>query len=273
MSDKNIKTTATRRQFIAVGSMAVVGLATAGRSGATESDVELPTALSVGYWDGLYSAPGAGTPTAHILRAESLSSDTLFRGTGALIRMRGFWIAPQRRFTPYLLSLIALYPAIDPETGTKVPFVAWSYAYRGAAGPLSSNFIVPVDSQNRLQLVVDRSVRISEVPTPTAGAEDRARLRQFSKGGAALTFGLRSSPLVLRSGYYFIALRDRVEQPLPPWQSIRVADFRTTDTVKPDGDGILFAGGSPVDFDYVVLSIEPYGVTAPEFNDAKPRTP
>ena len=41
-----------------------------------------------------------------------------------------------------------------------------------------------------------------------------------------------------------------------------VTELRSTDRVKPDSDGILLGpGGNPVDFDYIVLKIDPYGVS------------
>src|SRR5207248_6465217 len=37
---------------------------------------------------------------------------------------------------------------------------------------------------------------------------------------------------------------------------------RSTDRIAPEGDGILLtAGGNPVDFDYIVLKIDPYGIS------------
>jgi len=78
---------------------------------------------------------------------------------------------------------------------------------------------------------------------------------------SVLTLGLSNSPIALRSGVYFIALRHKDIEDIPNWQNLRLREFSSGDSLTPNGEGFLRNGnGSAVDFDYIALSIQPQSV-------------
>ena len=259
--------TTTRRGFVAGGSAAMLLAATRGVAGQLMqvipgTDQGAMPILSVGYWDGLVRGAGAETPTTHIVPAQAAGGDSRFTRAGALVTTYGFWRAPANRTTPVSLSLIAFYPEIDPATGKKTPFVAWNVALNsnGLVGSLRSRFVVPVDKNNQIEIAIDKhSETARRKVAQKAAASDLDRIRELlTDRSSILALG---SELGLRRGVYFVALREKDVEEIPDWSRIRVTEFRSTDRVKPDGDSILVGPGGPVAFDYIVLMIEPYGVT------------
>ena len=214
--------------------------------------------LSVGYWDGLIRGEGAETPTTHVLNAKDGGIDGRFRRGAAMVTTYGYWRAPQNRAIPVSLALVAFYPEIDPATGQKIPFVAWNVVVRGERvdGTLRSRFVVPVDNENRIELAVEKHVPVfgtgPDLDQTRALLTDRSSVIDLGQGVA------------LQRGFYFIALRDNDSQDLPDWGRVRVGELRSADRVEPDGESILTGpAGNPVGFDYIVLKVEPYGVTTP----------
>src|SRR5438045_3945387 len=220
--------TTTRRNFIAVGSIGLLGAKQLlGQSvlASVTGKAAMPI-LSVGYWDGLIRGDGADNPTSHITSASTLGVDRAFSGASAMITTYGFWRAPVNRAIPMSLSLIAFYPQIDPETKQKIPFVAWNIALKnsGMVGTLRSRFVVPVDNQNRIEIAVDRH----GVQLPQQTTSDLDRLRTLlSDPGSILGFG---SAIGLKRGIYFIALQDK-EKDLPDWSRLHVTELRSTDRI------------------------------------------
>lgn len=252
--------TTTRRQFVTLGTIGVLGAKqllgqSVVRVFGTEQGA-MPI-LSVGYWDGLSRGAGAETPTTHIVNAQTAGADSRFRRASALMTTYGYWRAPANRITPVSLSLIAFYPDIDPATNKKTPFIAWNVVVSGTRvdGSLRSRFVVPVDNDNHIELAVDKH----PVQKATAFGLDETR-SLIADRSAVLDLG---DVLALRRGFYFVALRDKDIQDLPDWGRIKVTELRSTDRVAPNGESILTVDGGPVDFDYIVLLIEPYGVTTP----------
>jgi len=268
MTDNN-RLGSTRREFVLGGSAAM--LLVAGRSVAGEvmqvihgtTQGAMPI-LSVGYWDGLIRGAGNETPTSHIVSAHAIRGDSRFTRAGALVTTYGFWRAPANRQRPLSLSLIAFYPEIDPATSRKTPFVAWNVALNsnGLNGSLRSRFVVPVDKNNQVEIAVDkRSESGRRRVVENAATSDLDRIRGLlNDRSSVLALG---SEIALRRGVYFVALREKDVEEIPDWSRIRVTEFRSTDRVKPDGESVLIgADGTPVPFDYIVLMIEPYGVTS-----------
>lgn len=264
MTDNN-RSGSTRREFVIGGSAAM--LLVAGRSVAGEvmqvihgtTQGAMPV-LSVGYWDGLIRGAGDETPAAHIVRAASGAPDSRFNRASAMVTVYGFWRAPQNRSKPVSLSIIALYPFVDPATGRKTPFVAWNNALTsdGLSGSLRSRFVVPVDDRNQLEFAVQKR----SAPAAVNVVSDLERIRALSGDpSSVLTFGPSGAPLTLRRGFYIAALREKDVEEIPDWSRIQIAQLRATDRVQPDGDGVLTSDGSSVSFDYIVFQIEPYGVS------------
>ena len=251
--------TTTRREFVTVGTIGLLGAKqlfgqSVVRVFGTEQGA-MPV-LSVGYWDGLIRGDRAETPTTHIVSAQSGGADSRFNRAGALVTTYGYWRAPQYRSIPVSLSLIAFYPEIDPATKKKIPFIAWNVVVRAnrIAGSLSSKFVVPVDQSNRIELAIDK-----HAPQVVGGFGLDVTQSLIDDRSTIIDLG---NALTLRRGFYFIALREKDAEDLPNWNGIHVTEFRSTDRVRPDGDGILLGpDGNPVNFDYIVLLIEPYGVS------------
>lgn len=251
--------TTTRREFVTLGTMAVLGA----KQLLAQSVVVVPGTeqgampiLSVGYWDGLVRGAGDETPASHIVNAQAGGVDSRFNRAGALVTTYGYWRAPENRGTPVSLSLIAFYPQIDPATQKKIPYIAWNVVVSGSRvdGNLRSRFVVPVDAANRIELAVDK-----HRPQKSArfGLDETRSL--LADRSSVVDLG---SAVSLRRGFYFVALREKDIEELPDWNGIHVTSLRSTDRVQPDSEGILVGrDGNPVPFDYVVLLIEPYGVS------------
>jgi hypothetical protein len=243
--------TTTRREFVTLGTIGLLGakqlLAPSKAVAATPAAMPI---LAVGYWNGLIVGDGAENPTSRILSASSIGFDRTFSGASAMITTHGFYRAPNHRSIPLSLSLIAVYP-------DKTPFVAWNIALSrsGVSGALRSRFVVPVRDRH-FDLAIDKHLPMPAVAT----SFDLDRLRELIFDASSIvSFG---SSVGLQRGVYFVALRESEEQDAPNWTRVRVTGLRSTDQVKPDSDGILLdAGGNPVGFDYLVLKIDPYGVT------------
>ncbi len=213
--------------------------------------------LSVGYWNGLVSGAGDQTPSAHVVNAENAGSSGDFSRAGAMVTTIGFWRAPANRPNPESVSLIAFYPEVDPATGQKIPYIAWNVVVQGSEidGSLRSRFVVPVDAGNRIQLAIDQHA-VAAQPVALGFDQLRALVKDPS---TMLDLG---ATLALRNGFYFVALRTEDIQDLPDWSKITVTPLRSTDRVTPNGDSILLGpDGNPVPFDYIVLRIEPYGIS------------
>ena len=252
--------TTTRREFVTLGTIGLLGAKqlfaqTVVRVPGTEQGA-MPI-LSVGYWDGLVRGAGAETPSTHIVNAQGAGVDSRFSRAGALVTTYGYWRAPANRPNPVSLSLIAFYPEIDPATKQKTPFIAWNVAVsaKRVDGSLRSRFVVPVDNDNHIELAIDKHPLLQP-----AAASDLDQVRGLiADRSAILDLG---NAVALRRGFYFVALRDKDIQDVPDWGRIRVTELRSTDRVAPDSDGVLVGSdGNPVSFDYIVLLIEPYGIS------------
>jgi hypothetical protein len=244
--------TTTRRDFVTLGTIGLLGAKQLlAQSVMPETMQAAKPILSVGWWDGLMRGDGAENPSSHILAAYAVGGGSGFRNAAAMVTTYGFWRAPVNRAIPVSLSLIAFYPE-------KTPFIAWNVALSssGMTGTLRSRFIVPVDAQNRFDLAIDKHLPMK----PIVMTSDLDRVKELLHDSSTLVnFG---GSVGLRRGIYFIALREKDGQDLPDWSRLRVTELRSTDRVQPEGDGILLgAGGNPVDFDYIVLKIDPYGIS------------
>jgi len=251
--------TTTRREFVTLGTIGLLGAKqlfaqSVVRVAGTEQGA-MPI-LSVGYWDGLSRGVGAETPTTHIVNAQAAGADSRFRRAAALVTTYGYWRAPANRLNPVSLSLIAFYPEIDPATKQKTPFIAWNIGVNGTRvdGSLRSRFVIPVDNDSHIELAVDKHALQK---TNTLGLDEARAL--ITDRSAILDLG---DAVALRRGFYFVALRDKDIQDVPDWSGIKVTQLRSTDRVAPDGDSVLVGpDGNAVNFDYLVLLIEPYGIS------------
>jgi hypothetical protein len=179
--------------------------------------------------------------------------------------VHGLWRTPLNRAQGISVSLLPLYPAIDPATQKKTPMIAWNIAVnaRGVVkGNTNSKFTVPTDARNVIEMAVERRSEAKMASAAKSGGSMKELQAAASDPSAILTLGLRDAPIALNRGTYFIALRDSESQQVPDWSSIRVGALKDDFLVlRPNSDGVLETNGfDPIRFDYIAVSIEPYGV-------------
>jgi hypothetical protein len=253
-----------RRDFLALGSAAILGVATSGLSNplgravttqASSSEAALP--LSVGYWGGLVETDYGRRITWPLGSADSLpAGDRYFQGVGLVrVRIHGFWRASGHD-TPISLTVFPRYPALGFPSRLNV--LSWQYVTRGKSAwrASSRSFVVPMVEDGVLDLAIDRRVLTSASrqqavvhPSSDATAGDPLVHAQV---GEVLSFRSddRPSSLKLRRGTYVVAVGDR-----PDWSGVRIVEeahlFRSV-------EGPLVSGWleQPVSFDYLVMSVD-----------------
>jgi hypothetical protein len=237
-----------RRDFLVLGSAAVLGAAASSVTASTLVSVAAPEAgsvLSIGY------APVAAEDAA-VLHADTLRfSDNTFRDSGVRVTVHGF-SAPEKD------SLVSVHLSTFVRAGeSAVPFLAWSHSAR-AAGPHAvsprASFLASLDENGTLPFAIERSERSrrwSRLFTPIAPAADTLpELAKLEATGnvCRLSSGARASA-PLRAGTYFIALRRTASERQPDWSSI------TVDATAADASNALRRNGRPVDFEYVAITV------------------
>lgn len=207
--------------------------------------------LSVGFCNETLDQIGE-TDVRAVVAAERLTkADRRLTENGARITVHQFRRAATHRTQPLDVTLRAFYPALDPATGGKTPFIAWVWRgkERAAFSSHRTAFTVPVDAGDSLHLGVDRMI---ETPQPSLlrrltrtianRRDERAEVAAFdSRSG--------SNGVPLRSGTYFLAVRESNSDAAPSWSSLRVARTANGLALR------TFAGGEPP-FSYLVISID-----------------
>lgn len=227
-----------RRQFVILSSVAVAGFASGSPLlGGTVLD---PRFVSVGYVPFMRPVRGVArrpsSPRAFVDASTLATGDPLFFRDGARMRILG---AYRSATSQDRLDVEVLFsPQELPEP---VPFFAYS-SYRRDGRFMSSNsiaFSVPVESTGTVDVAIARS-----------GTEINDR--------TVVSFTVNDGPspaIKLEQGLYAIALLDGQSERID-WSSVVVSE-----RPKPGGDGIPtlsrvgFEGSSPVDFDYVLISM------------------
>lgn len=254
-----------RRQFLLVGSAAIVGVATTVslpaqlvRSVRSRSQ-PLPL-LSAGYFDGTVAElASVGSASRRLVSATDLpSGDPSLASSGVRLAVTSFSRASGGS-EPLSLGLNVMYQVGD----RKIPHMAWSYSNsaRGEQRSSGSSFVAPVDESGALELTLFHRSALLPVPvTPSAnvvrdypGAPTSSASLNEAEGQSVATFSLGSerNTLKLRSGIYVLAFRSSASQLPPNWDAIRFTI--AADTMDP----VLVEGSAPVTFDYLLLSVEP----------------
>jgi hypothetical protein len=254
-----------RREFLMLGSSAVVGLAAASLPAQVlRSMSNVRDTLSVGYLDYVPRSSDSFPARAHLVSAESLSSgDPRFADSGVLMRLVGFWRPQHSRSTPLSATLLAYYPATGAHD--KAPFVVWTYYSDGshafdtpramAHAPIDRDGLVLalITSEPATMVESTHHTTFSRVVSGHVGEVLPSR-DDLVSDGAAITL----SSGKLRPGTYFIAL-GRAGVSID-WSAVRAADLGVASSLDPRGDGPLsratLTGSSPVDFPYLALSID-----------------
>ena len=239
-----------RREFLMLGSAATVGVA-ASMSASTAGPLGLlmPSRpqLSVGFAD-----LSEGTPQ-RIRRADELHfGDARFVASDARVTVHGLWRPESRRNTPSKVN-VSVFHAVG---GTTVPFLAWQHARNSGASTVT--FRTPVHADGTLPIGIEHSRPFSLIAArarrlgsmfATAAPMDVPSQQVLAGNGSLCALAAAGSGLKLRRGTYFVALLDGGSQ--PQWHSITAG----TD-LNVRSESVLRTGNAPVDFDYLVISID-----------------
>lgn len=231
-----------RRQFLVLGSAAVVGAAATSLSANMVRGVpasEGTARVSAGFAPAAFAdvqspefAPRALTAASHLRSGEAALA------AGVRVKVHGMVRTDASAVQPVSMALDVMYRV--PGQTEAVPFMAWSHAQlagRKADSAVSSS-VVPVGSRMPLSLMV----------TTGTVAGQNAKLQ--AKVDLALGSGRLANKL--RSGLYFLALCP-AGTAAPDWSSIRVV--RSENALPLLRQATLF-GLEPVSFDYIIVSAD-----------------
>lgn len=266
MSESDETDTATdpgRRKFLRLSALPVLlpALATAIAAPSKSARAELSPALDarsfcVGYWAAgsvealggmLQLAPAnaapfdAATAVTPVIGAESIAdSDPALADHPVHLQIYGLQVSDGPGGFEYL-ALDVMHRVGDIDATLKVPFHAWSYSSGPpvvASSPIA--FTVLAEPQTGIELCISSRCAFSH----TIAEEPLSLVLDPTKAAPKLS-----------EGVYFIAGRSRSSGWLPDWDMERYAFRQVTE----DGARRLFReevlGWSPVDFDYLVLSV------------------
>jgi len=254
MSTLNLTEGVNRRDFLLLGSGAMVAVAALG-SDLLPRPVTARSALSIGFVEpDLAQRTGVQSRfSPNVVPATRIgSSDGTFISNGA--RVTAFGPARDntkvRRGSHAQFELITYFTATDGAQVTKVPFHTWMASPDGRSSvPVS--FTVPVDGEQRLSM----GVLVKQQPAKLSGRLPNRRellpsTDEPDENNVTLTLLSDPSAPKLRRGYYILAIGD--DKFAPNWGSM---ELRRTE----NGFQLLEISAfetKPVDFDFVVLSID-----------------
>jgi hypothetical protein len=248
-SGRGAAVTLQRREFLALGSAAMVGLAATNLHADVLATISTPMPLlSVGFWNGNagdLSVDSETAPYRAVVAAGRLAAaDASLVRDGARVTVHGFWRAAANR-GPLGLALRAQYPG---PNGQSFPFTAWSWQ-RDARVSNAARFTIPVGET--LDLAIDRVHRSDPRSLRARIGLDTTRERSET---AALSPVSGARGVKLRKGVYFFAIREQDSDAAPSWGSMSVATGASV--LDPLGPGVLRARGERAPFSYLVLSVD-----------------
>jgi hypothetical protein len=238
-----------RRDFLALGSAAVVGAAAwdvSARSRAVGTSSP-GSVLSIGY----ARPQSAPDEVRVVMSALSGVSDTSFRVTGARVILHGVSTPDETRAVSIRVTTFA-----PTEIGS-VPFLAWERTFVGSGHSTFSPgiaFLAALDADGTLPIALERYEAASpwasrlalSAPTSAAvpqlqGLESAGSVLRLSSGG--------KGDAALAEGTYFVALRRTSSDREPNWSSIEI------DPAAKDPSTSLRRNAGPVDFEYMAFTI------------------
>jgi hypothetical protein len=252
-----------RRDFLTVGSAAVVGAMTTNLPAAVTRAVQTrtnATQLSIGFWDGATSSGRIQTAALRApISAEALPmGDPRFLSVGARVGVIGLWRAASHRGTPLAVTVSAWY---DVAGVGKVPVVLSSYSdnRQGVTGTGLARALVPVDATGALEISIDAI--IPAVASRTGAPEAHPMLssrEELAKNNELVSFKLNfDRGMKLQQGLYIVAVQQQGAR-VPDWSSFAIADLKNAASLTGDGpltESRLFGTSAP-EFDYLLLSVE-----------------
>jgi hypothetical protein len=234
-----------------LGTAATVGIAasaSASTNGALGILLPARPRLSIGFADLTEGAP------QRLRRADDLrSGDARFVSGDAHVTVHGLWRPESRRGVPANVN-VSVFHAVDATT---VPYLAWQHSR--TSGSPRVTFRTPVHADGTLPIGIEHARPFSILAEPArrfgtmlrSGSESPVPVQETLAGSGALCSlaARRSDGLKLRRGTYFVALLDGQSQ--PNWNAITAG----TD-LNVRSEAVLRVGNTPVDFDYLVISID-----------------
>jgi hypothetical protein len=242
-----------RREFLLLGSAATVGMAASMSGSSTGALGILAPArqqFAVGYAEPLETA------TQHVMAADRLpSGDAGFLGNAAHVTVHGLWRPESRRNVAAHVGVTMFHP-LDVE---RIPFLAWRHS--GISSAAAVSFTTPVQPNGTLAIGIDRTRAYSFLTGPgrrfsrlvrnhAAGSVDLPLQETMGSDGSVLTLKAGKGPgMKLRRGTYFVALVDGGSR--ANWSAVTAGSERNV-----RADSVLRIGGAPVDFEYLVISVD-----------------
>jgi len=237
-----------RRDFLILGSAATLSVAAGAVSAGPLTMLKSADPfLSIGFAE---IVSGAASPVASADRLRS--GDSRFLTTDARVTIHGLWRPEARKREPIHVGVSAFFTAGEQ----RLPFMAWSHAGTSSAAPI--RFKLPADAAGNFTIGIERATR-----SPIArlgrrfGIPPSSALDVLPDESALAASGHLCSlaagadrALKLRKGAYFIALLDKPSG-APNWNALSAGSGLSV-----RGESILRRGEAPVDFDYLVISVD-----------------
>ena len=239
-----------RRDFLILGSAATLGIAAVSSADTTGALAILAPArdrFSVGF-----ASPASGE-TQRLRPAERVSGDSDFLSGSARVTVHGLWRPESRSAVPANVAVTVFHAVGD----TTVPFLAWQHSGISSAARVS--FTTPVQPDGTLPIGIESSRAFSFLTEPQRRFSRLFRTvpdhdvdlpvqSALAKSGQLCSLGAQGSRgLKLRRGTYFVALGEAQ----PNWNMITAG---TSLNVR--SETVLHHGSVPVDFDYLVISVD-----------------
>ena len=241
MNVNRVPRTLPRREFLRLGSTAVVGVAAAGLFDFNSLFAEaasLPL-LSIGFAG---SVPEAGRAIGLTAASSLLTSDPAFLGRGARLRIAGFARSSNAIDRPGGVHFDAIFPT-RTRSGRLARFAAWSFNGRDndVAFGNQVSFTMPVTSTEGLRFSVHRqrleakAERVDEtMPAEPDATEQNMISLSVNSGGDAM----------LQRGVYVFAFRETPADRAPAWSRLGLSN---------DGGALKIEG---LDLSYMALVVD-----------------
>lgn len=249
-SGRGAVVTLQRREFLALGSAAMVGLAATNLHSDVLATISTPMPLlSVGFWNGTAADLALESPSYRaVVAADRLAgADASLVRDGARVTVQGFWRAERNR-GPLNLALRAQYP--NAAGGAPLPVIAWTWQPNMR---VSNNVRFTIPVADTLDLNIDRLEKAAGARSLRSrfGLDPAHTVRSET---AALSPVSGSRGIKLRQGVYFFAVREHDSETVPSWSSMRVATGASV--LDPLGAGVLRFGGQRAPFSYLAVSVD-----------------
>jgi hypothetical protein len=235
-----------RRDFLVLGSVAVLGAAATSVTASTLRVVATPAegaVLSIGYSEHVEPVttdPGVSA-TGPVASAKTLRGNGNRFDNGARVTIHGISRRDERPVSIYV-------SAYAPVAAAPVPFVAWVHTANGKGltnTGARTSFVAALDKDHTLPISVERRVpashRFSRLLSAEPVPDALPVLASLEQSGGVCRL---SHP-----GTYFIALRESMFDRQPDWSSIVV------DKTANDASTALLQHGRSVDFDYIAITV------------------